>query len=278
MISLSAFKDILRPSKLNSKAKLQFLDVYFAIYHTLFDDDDDIRNEGASIVSYILAESTGGIRLKPLVAASTLLKFLGSIYANSKNLSLKATTRMMGVKAQNSERRNSEGAVALHLEPVSNLMSTARQEDHSLFAEEKQNLYRDDVQETQRIAQLLLFLQPSAVDPAVVCLLRDWTLAGLETLIETAKAEGQDGPLGWTSKPAVYTLGMRIIVVAKVIINWDLADERGREIEWLAEAVKQFLEVGALQGLHGLWMKEAEMVMKVVEGRKTTRNVERYLE
>ena len=265
--SLSAFKSLLLAPKVSCKSKPQFLDVYFAVYDTLLDDDEDVRSEGSSIISYILSESTGGIQLKPLVAATRLLEFLCSTYADSKHLYIKATARMIGAEVRDFEGRNPVNG-ALHCEPVSTLLSAAREEDHSLFVEEKQNLYRDDVQEAQRMAQLLLSLKPAALDPHVAYFLRDWTLAGLKILIENTKAEGQDGPLGWTSKPEVYTLGMRVIVAAKVVITWDLSGEREREVERMVDSIKEFLEVGKSGEVHGLWIREAEMVLEVVKEKE----------
>ena len=274
MKSLSTFKDVLRPSKPEHQAKPQLLDVYFAVYDALLDDDDDVRNEGASIVSYVLSRSASGIRIKTLAAASAFLEFLCINYANSKSLCIKATERMLGMKIRGTEAKDTEHSVTLHCEPASKLMGAAREEDHSLFAEEKQNLYRDDVQETHRMAQLLLSLQPSARDPVLVSLLRDWTLAGLETLVQTVTTEDQDGPLGWTSKPEVYTLGTRIITAAKVVTIWNLTGGRESQIERMVDSTKKFLEVGESRGIHGLWMKGAEMVVRVAEGQRTSRKAE----
>ena len=253
----------------SGKHKPQFLDVYLAIYNTLLDDDDHVRDIGASLACHILASSCN-----PLAAAEKLLTFLISNYGNSKDLCAKAFARMTGAKFRYSKVGYQANITSLDLEPASTLMITARKEDHSLFVEEKQNLFRDDVQEAQRMVHILLSSRLTVTQRQSFSALRDWTCSGLETLIEVATHEHLDGPLGWTSKPAVYTLGMRIFCAAKVFVSWDLWDARAKEVGSMVESVEKFLEVGKAGKVHGLWMREAEAVIEIARGKGTWKNNE----
>src|SRR5690606_17180072 len=98
-----------------------------------------------------------------------------------------------------------------------------RKEDTALFSQEKQNLYKDDVMDTVFWANLLRSLSSRPIPSVYVSDLTAWVLDGLSVLTETAKNE-VDGPLGWTNKAEVFTLGFRVICAADVVLTRNVAD------------------------------------------------------
>lgn len=274
--SLESFKTGLRPYDLKASTDPRLLRVYLAIYDTLRDDDEDVRAKGATIVSWILSTPTppesnqpifGDVSLSPPAAVAKLLEFICTSYRDSAELFRECISRITGISVDErteevttdksskdlkaSDHQPADPAPFPLLTPVQTLLATARKEDSSLFAQEKQNLYVDPVQEAQRWASCIHFLSPSAFQSGLAIQLEKWAVEGLECLIETAGNE-VDGPLGWSSKPEVFVLGVRVLEAVKVVKAWEEKGLIGREVGGMDGLMERWRMVD----VHPLWVRK----------------------
>ncbi|KAI9792195.1 MAG: hypothetical protein M1816_002735 [Peltula sp. TS41687] len=258
--SLSAFKRVFRPSKSETNTNDHFLGAYLVLYDTLNDDDEELREMGASIVSYILSDpskNSPDISLIPLSAGRRFSQWLSVQYNQSPYLCINATSRLTGAPQIGTNMRPSPNFSLDH--SISSLLTNARKVNTTLFAEEKQNLFLNPVKEAETWSCILKQLSPSAVDANVAACLAEWTLQGLRALTATAEKEF-DGPLGWTAKPEVFTLGMRVVLAAEVVRCWARKSVKGvlgKEVE-ITDALTRFVDVGCETAVHELWLERAE--------------------
>jgi hypothetical protein len=111
------------------------------------------------------------------------------------------------------------------LEPVEVQFSKALKDDNSLFVEEEQNLFIDEVREANLWSRAFEEKYKGVVsksDTDIVwrdasAALATWVIDGLAVMTGLLKKE--DGPLGWMSKPAVFSSSMRVLLSAKAIIQ-----------------------------------------------------------
>ncbi|KAI9870465.1 MAG: hypothetical protein M1830_004221, partial [Pleopsidium flavum] len=149
--SVKAFKAVLRPMGGVPNTSSALLDVYLALYDTLNDDDEEVRDLGADIVSWIVSTTPlhyPSQSLVPLAASLRFSKFLANTYSTSSNLFVQATKRLIGQTEDHyclDIIRSEDNAVkAMKIQSVHDLLISARTEDTSLFVQEKQNLFIDE--------------------------------------------------------------------------------------------------------------------------------------
>jgi hypothetical protein len=224
------------------------------------DDDDVVRALGAKVVSWILsgpvALSTDNVNenvsFSTPAALSKLLHFLANSYNGSEDLYQECISRITGA-AFVSSSDSLEAHTSISLIPFKSLLDAAMTEDSSLFVEERQNLYIDPAQETNRWATVIWSLSTTAFQPKIASEVAIWATEGLEHLVDVAKRE-VDGPLGWTSKYDVFVLGMRLLTTLKLVKHWE---EQGMiEIgpEKLTERMKTWKLTAKLTAVHPLWV------------------------
>jgi hypothetical protein len=119
--------------------------------------------------------------------------------------------------------------IRFRLQSVGAQFSKAMEDDNSLFVEEEQNLFIDEVREAKLWSKIFeetaldtwnwqgadfdienTWSQPHAA-------LAAWVMEGLLAL--NALLVKEDGPLGWTSKPTVFALATRLLLSANAIIR-----------------------------------------------------------
>lgn len=243
------------------------LRIYLAIYATLLDDDDDIRSKGAALVSWIVPDPivpgvdqpiVGDVSLSPPAAVARLLDFICVSYSDSAKLFGGCISRLTGMNLEHNTNDHNVGQfegtgddLSLHMTPVKDLLTAARKEDSSLFVEEKQNLYIDPVQEAERWSSAIHLLSPSAFQPYLASQLEEWAAEGLKYLTKVAQNE-IDGPLGWTSKPEVFILGIRILEAVKVVKIWGERGMMERSIQDLDVLLEEWNGVD----VHPLWVRK----------------------
>lgn len=268
--SINAFKKILPPDAGLPYTSGALLTVYLALYDTLNDDDEEVRDLGADIVSWILSTTSTHSLSKSIVAPAAchlLSVFLAQSYSGSANLSIHAIRRLTGQTRENEFIQSSNSATAVSFTPVHELLASARTEDISLFVEEKQNLFIDEVREAETWSRVLKQLSKSAYNQKVATEFSDWIVKGLDVLTEVSKIE-VDGPLGWTSKPEVFTLGMRIILGAGVVQHWSTAGVVGAADTRVSERLEQLRDAGRKSFLHEMWI---DSIGTILEGDTSVR-------
>lgn len=136
------------------------------------------------------------------------------------------------------------------------MLAEERKEDNTLFSIEKRNLFKDDTLDTALWSRVLRAIDVTTMPSEYVEGLKKWTTDGLAALTATARTES-DGPLGWTSKAEVFTLGMRVICAAEVVLGWG-----GASAGNVKKALRELADVDDGEGIHGLWLEKIESVLE----------------
>lgn len=257
--ALQSFATALRSAVIATDAA--FLPALLALYAALIDDDPDIRETAAAAAAFAMSETTttgSGPPPQPLVpvdAADALLAWLRRHFGRTHEFRAYAACRLVG-----------DPLVAVDIgvqdlaawTPAAAQFAAALQVDESLFAVEEQNLFVDEVRETERWAAA--FAEPEAAvdemegeeDGAVVMMdsaltaLRAWTEEALAVLIAQVQ-EADDGPLGWAASPRAFALSHRVLVCGRV-----LSGLLGLEDVTIAARLAQIRAAGQSSRLHGL--------------------------
>lgn len=218
------------------------------LYDMLNDDDTEIRDDAAKITSRLLrAQGVQSAQQDavPMITIQRLGRFFSASYSDSKELCREALRRLTGTIEGRSVTR-----------PFGTALAEARSESTSLFAQEKQNLYKDDALDATFWASVLVSLSPNAAKSKDVEKVTQWVLDGLAVFSETAKAE-KDGPLGWSTKPEVFVLGIRVLCAADVLLRWIF----GGALE-VKLALWHFATLGWGAGINGIWLEKADRMLE----------------
>ena len=187
---------------------------------------------------------------------------------------IEAVRRLVGLKSlyrvkafglgENVESEAEE--VALQLRPVAELSREAQKMQIAVFVEEKQNLYFDTVREADDWAALIVQIDPNCWNPILIAALDTWTIDGLTYFIEKFERSHDSGALGPTSKPEVYTLWMRIILSARVLMTPSAsATAKGTGKENTCRALlEKLLELGRQRLLHELLVDRILFILEDV--------------
>ncbi|KAL8811725.1 MAG: hypothetical protein Q9200_001557, partial [Gallowayella weberi] len=229
--SLTAYLYTLNDMPSETETLFKRVDLLLILYDSLLDDDEDVRDTGAATVSTLLSsaaskDDTDAVRVPLMVPAARrrLLDLLKKRCSKSSNLWLEAVQRLVGIDASeepySSPDQSPQGP--LFASPRV-LLEKLKVDDTALFVEERQNLYIDEAHEAGVWREVLLSLESSAIEPGILRQLWIWATEGLDALTEVAESE-VDGPLGWTSKPETFTLGVRILHAAEALMR--LAEDK----------------------------------------------------
>ena len=262
----------------------QLLGVYLALYDSLVDDDEDVRDQGARVVSTILSTITSRaaddkgtitLSLSPPAAKKNLLQFLCGGCRNSILLCTESVRRLTGMASaldstsaiiQENGPQTGEGMSMLHLRPVVDLSLEARQTSTVVFVEEKQNLYIDSVSEAEAWAELLIRLDPEAWLASLASELETWTIEGLTHILEIFQ-NSIDGALSPTSKPEVFALSTRVLLSAKVLImrgGLHLSSRGKGEEHVCVGLLKKVLDLGRSRLFHDLLLYRIESTFEEI--------------
>lgn len=271
-----------------------FLPFLLALYTTLIDDDEEIREVGAIATAQVMSPGSTATTPQPLVAvdaADSLLSWLRASFGQTNEFRAYVACRLVGdplitidIGVQDLQSWTSPGAQ----------LSEALRVDESLFAVEEQNLFVDEVRETGRWAETFRGLPWDFDDEIVVeaaadddekqqqqqlpaasqvkwkrvlimdsalSELRTWTESALRVVAEQTAQRGDDGPLGWASNPAAFALCHRVLVCGRVLSEL-LLRSGGREAADGAATLVSLLDrikgVGGPLRLHGLLVSTIE--------------------
>jgi hypothetical protein len=203
------------------------------LYDMLNDDDDEIRDVAAlATTKLFVAQNFRGGRdtTVPILTTHHLARFLATRFYNSNYLASEALSRLANPSV-----------------PFGRVLQDARREDTSLFATEKQNLYKDDSLDAVLWSRVLPHITLSATK---YLQLKAWVLDALCVLTTTAEQE-VDGALGWSSKSEVFTLGIRVFCAAEVVLDGEIMLALGR-----------LMEEARGGEVHGLWVEKVEKVLE----------------
>lgn len=228
--------------------------VIFASYTALNDDDEDVRNVAARVATRLLSQpGTHTARVvSAAVASNQLCELLATKYSELPRVTHQSIERMAGQNFCFSPSEPSTSTADANAR-----LQEYLKEDNTLFAVEKQNLYLDPVREADTWSSVLRRMSLNAIPSHVVEELLQWTISGLQGLVAVAHSH-EDGPLGWTSKPDVFALGMQVLNASSVLLDWH---SRGKEVNEAGVLKTLLAEFGRDKDktlLHELWVKKAE--------------------
>jgi hypothetical protein len=264
-MSLAVFARVLRPADSTPRVDEVCLDIYLSIYDMLNDDDEEIRDITASTASWVLSYSSvspgKAVALDCLNASELLTAFISQNYSSSRYLCNKVLRYITGQKPRASSPASPTKPI-----PASALMSEFRKESTVLFVEEKQNLFIDETRELDVWIKNLFQLTETAYDGSSIAELCGWVSEGLSYLYGFADGSVEmDGPLGWTSKPDTFTLGMRVISLAVALASKDFPASKWlgqRKQNILEEGLKSLACIGPGAALHSDWLSRAQRVLE----------------
>ncbi|KAK7951761.1 uncharacterized protein PG986_007489 [Apiospora aurea] len=234
-LSLGAFS---RHVKFDSKhdAHLPWL---LALYDALNDDDEEIREVAAAATEPILGRSVVAME-----GNRRLLAWLVEHYGATDEFRTQVACRMMGHYPLCSRLSDT---VLGQWQPAEQQLASAMRFDDSLFVIEEQNLYIDEVREARRWREAfrgVSYKEDSAVLEALV----EWARSGLQTL--TRLAERDDGVVGWASKPEVYAICARVVILGAALAGSHPA---------VKEDLQRFFDAGHKTRVHGLLLSMCEL-------------------
>ncbi|KAI7780156.1 hypothetical protein LA080_016345 [Diaporthe eres] len=263
-MAIRSFAAAVRSAAGNDAAYLPFL---LSLYNTLVDDDDEIRDVGASATAFITSPDPHVLSPQPLVAvdaADALLSWLQERFGHTNEFRAYVACRLVG-----------DPIVAIDI-GVQDLTVWASPEqqfaealevDESLFAVEEQNLFIDEVRETQRWADVFTGLprdyDQTEGDDGVAgkVLIMDSSLDALKGWVEKAlevlaiQVGQDDGPLGWASMADAFALCHRVLVSGQV-----MAELLGEEGTVIASSLARIKDIGQTSRLHGLLLSSLDRV------------------
>ena len=262
----------MRDDKKISATEPALLGPYMVLYDTLLDDDEDNRAQGSRIVSSLLSAHTDtGVSLSAAAAKTRLLDFLAHRYRGSKELFEEATRKLTGLSSMFSatsriyaiDTDDEPENILFQLRPVAELSLEARTTQIAVFVEEKQNLYVDEVLEADGWANLLVHMDPEAWEPTVVSTLESWTAGGLQYLLDFCENVYDLEALSPISIPQMYTLFMRVILSAKVIMTGatQMSSKRNATKQECRVLLEKLLELGTPKRLHGLLLDRIQYIL-----------------
>ena len=262
----------MRDGKKDPGPEPALLGPYMVLYDTLLDDDEEIRAQGSRTVSSLLSAHTDtSLSLSAAAAKSRLLDFLEHKYRGSKALFIEATRKLTGLSSMfsatslryASDNDDEFQNIPLQLRPVAELSLEARTTQIAVFVEEKHNLYIDEVLEADRWANLLVHIDPEAWEPTVVSTLQSWTADGLKYFLDFYERVYDLEALSSLSIPEMYTLFMRVILSAKVLINGatQMSSKRNATKQECRVLLEKLLELGTQKRLHGLLLDRIQYIL-----------------
>ena len=225
------------------------VDLVFTLHDIMTDDDDDIRDTGASVahtlLSFLSTKSPGSPDTSripvPPVACSSLRNFLvKSPHTRSVHpyIAREALRRLADAPSPISSQLT-ENADVKFPDMASQLHELDRLNEHTpLFAMEKQNLYFDPVRDQcdawSVVLKRLLVQQspargpseppqisPPPLSPQTLQTFTTHTQNSLTALTRHAESTEPlaSGALGWSSGKDGFVLGMRVVYCADVVLN-----------------------------------------------------------
>lgn len=262
-------------------ADSSFLPFLLALYTTLVDDDEEIREVGAAATALVMSEASAPQPLPPLVpvdAADALLSWIQTQFGRTNEFKAYVICRLVG---------NPLITIDIGVQDLQAWRSPrvqfaeALKVDESLFAVEEQNLFIDEVRETERWVRVFRTLEwdydeienqggeeeekkeegGSTVTRVLVMdsslsELQKWTETALGVLAEQQQqqqAAKDDGPLGWASNPAAFALCHRVLACGRVLS--ELLATGGGDTTTIAPLLDRLREDGRRSRLHGLLLE-----------------------
>lgn len=238
----------------------KYLPIFSALYESLIDDDDEIREVAASAAAAL----TGRYMVAP-EAANNLIAWLSQKFRNGakgqEEFTRYVVCRLVGQQGLLLSLPT-KGETSIPLTSAEKLLQKALDFDDSLFAAEEQNLFIDEVRETLRWREHGFPALFGGGSTRFSRCLVEWTRDGLEYILRlvSSRKEG-DGPLGWASDQHVFAICARVILCARGMVrqNATAMGEQEKVVLEVGELLEQFRVVGEKMKVHGSLLEMASV-------------------
>lgn len=239
------------------------IDILSILYDQLNDDDDEVREVAEQTAASILQEWQTRCEMSLTLCASaarySILSFLIERFSNMPKLTVLALQRLLGLENGEVSKPLLPSQLGLG-ESVSTQLHRIRATLNDLFAEEKQNLYVDEVEESVQWSRVLLRCDLKCLGEERYTATTEWCSEGLDTLtLLIRSSNNSDGehqredqflfhPLGPTYNPDILVIFIRVIKLAKVL---DVMHE--------ADNITNSMELDETSRVHDLRQKVTEL-------------------
>ena len=198
-----------------------YLQIYLILYELLNDDDEDVREVAASAASIILDSEQivprSHLKLSPLAASENLAVFLATEFRSEPEFPIAVLVRTWFPSSVNVKRGNFKWVIEYFSIKV--LLQDLRRDSTTLFEEEKQNLYVDDIRELQIWSNILKSTERP--ETGFLNSLGDWVSVALRDLRDHLNDKVEfEGPPGLTFQAEILILFVRVIELAGVVLHW----------------------------------------------------------
>jgi Putative death-receptor fusion protein (DUF2428) len=203
--------------QLGPEAMLDDLDILVTVYGLLRDDNEAVRDMASRSVSSLLRHSGSGttnwLSSMPLAAGEALVSHLQHQYGKIGSFASVALNRILGV--------DEDFVRYCRQNQVSALLKAALKNSDSLFAEERQNLYIDDIHEIKLWCEALKDTGFLSVNQTVLQSCNDWVSDGLQALKDCLgpKESISASSFGLTYKLEVLVIYVRVIRLAGALLH-----------------------------------------------------------
>lgn len=272
--SIHALEHIWTASTTSKSTGPILIGLTFILYDLLNDDDDEIRDLAALAATNLFRAQRylHGTHTVPLLTTHHIAAFLSSTTFASSHIFL-VKHALHRLTSNPSAHTTYTNEAPLFSTSFSTLLAQQSHLDTALFATEKQNLYKDDALDAVFWSRIVRCMPGNCVPLDVRNGLETWVRCGIADLTERAELKdddrgevGVDGPLGWTSKSEVFTLGIRVLCPSEVVLQWTSSSDSYRRNtagrDEVLKALRRFADRGGEAGVHGLWLERVERVLE----------------
>ena len=208
-------QELSKPGHIPEIGRIQLL---LILYDILNDDDDAVRDAACTITTTIVSGDKGSA-LDAIGSRLTLRNYLSSTSATSDLVTRSAILRLIYPYEvlHQPMRKLFRDLASTH--SVASLLGQWKRSNTIVFAEERQNLYVNEVEEVDTWAQILLDLDLLVAGTAYLAAVVQWTIEGCKILKRELENRDWDGPLGFSTEREGFVLFMRVAGVAKVFLG-----------------------------------------------------------
>ena len=260
------------PIMMTSESREFMLDFAMVVYEQLNDDDEEVRRVAEHTAADVLQKSRPALGLPipmcALAAREALLDLIAERFGSGPELPRLALIRIVNA----TEGSVPEPRPSIRLtcgESVSMRLTKIRANMNDLFAEEKQNLYIDELNEVTKWSNVLGQCNLSQLDPEWLLAAADWCSEGLHALLPlvgpSSELQGKSleeeslHPLGPTYHCDVLVLCLRVVELAKILTSMEVQGnlrsspnmEDSEHVAELRQKLKSMRETASGAGSHG---------------------------
>jgi hypothetical protein len=221
-------------------------------YDALNDDDDQIRLLASVMAGKLLyptsLDQSSSRPIAPAIAVNELGRYMITHFRASRRLYIEALRRLLATST-------------FPPPPFERLLLQGRKSENMLFVQEKQNLYIDETKTALFWSRVLLNMDKAVYSSQSLQVLRSWVIPGLSTLI-AATSEEFDGPLGWSTKPETFSLGMRLLFGAETVIKMESSNSAFSTVSNIINLLYDFFRAGQKNSINEHWLNTAERILE----------------